>query len=97
LLQLRCFCLLQVLYGVDVIIIFIVPLFVLIRKRLDICVAYQETDERGIKIRYLTEIRKENIYYCKELMKLKYLELRQLGGVTFNFDMADESDIEAYF
>jgi hypothetical protein len=99
----------QVLYGVDEIIKFIVPLFALIRKRLDICVdystpsiqfetkpvwkAYQETDERGIKIRYLTEIRKENIYYCKELMKLKHLELRHLDGVTLNFGMADESDI----
>jgi hypothetical protein len=41
----------------------------------------------------LTETRKENIYYCKELMKLKHLELRHLEGVTLNFGMADGRDI----
>lgn len=73
----------QVLYGIVEIINFVLPLFPLLRKKLEVCVdytypslhfttepiwkAYVETDERGIKIRYLTDIRKENIDYCKEL------------------------------
>lgn len=42
--------------------------------------------ERGIKIRYISEITKHNIHYCKELMKIA--ELRHLdnakGGMAIN-------------
>ena len=42
--------------------------------------------ERGIKIRYISEITKHNIHYCKELMKIT--ELRHLdnakGGMAVN-------------
>jgi hypothetical protein len=34
--------------------------------------------ERGVKIRYISEITKHNIHYCKELMKI--VELRHLDG-----------------
>jgi hypothetical protein len=89
------------LYGLNEIIDFVVPLFAALRNKLDVCLdytgpaihfttkpiwkAYQETDERGIKIRYLTDIRKENIYYCKELLKFEHLELRHL--VTLNVEI----------
>jgi two-component system sensor histidine kinase VicK len=38
---------------------------------------------RGIKVKYVTEINKENIHYCKDLMKM-IDELRHLDGVKGN-------------
>jgi len=38
---------------------------------------------RGVKYRYLTEITKDNLAYCKELAK--YAELRHLDGIRGNF------------
>lgn len=46
----------------------------------------EDAYERGIKIRYISEITKHNIHYCKELMKIA--ELRHLddtkGGIAVN-------------
>ena len=39
--------------------------------------------ERGVRIRYITEITKENVIYCKELMN--FSEVRHLDGVKGNF------------
>src|SRR5690348_9356209 len=41
---------------------------------------YIDFKKRGAKIRFITEITKDNIHYCKELMKLVD-ELRHLNGV----------------
>jgi two-component system sensor histidine kinase VicK len=38
---------------------------------------------RGVKYRYVTEITKDNLSYCKELAK--YAELRHLDGIRGNF------------
>ena len=38
---------------------------------------------RGVKVKYVTEINKENIHYCKDLMKM-IDELRHLDGVKGN-------------
>jgi two-component system sensor histidine kinase VicK len=38
---------------------------------------------RGVKYRYITEITKDNLVYCKELAK--YIELRHLDGIRGNF------------
>jgi signal transduction histidine kinase len=38
---------------------------------------------KGIKLRYITEITKQNISYCKELMEM--VELRHLDGLKGNF------------
>ena len=38
---------------------------------------------RGIKLRYATEITKQNVAYCKELMEM--VELRHLDGLKGNF------------
>jgi hypothetical protein len=43
--------------------------------------------ERGIRIRYITEITKENIVYCKELMKSS--EVRHLDETKGNFGILD--------
>jgi signal transduction histidine kinase len=41
---------------------------------------------KGIKIRQVTEITKENIHYCKELLKFGY-EIRHLDGIKANFSV----------
>jgi two-component system sensor histidine kinase VicK len=49
--------------------------------------AYREMKKRGIRIRFIAEITKDNIEYCKELMKI--CELRHLDEVKGNFGIAD--------
>jgi two-component system sensor histidine kinase VicK len=49
-----------------------------------------DAKSRGIKLRYLTEITKDNIDYCKELMKIVD-EFRHLEGIRSNF-MLSESE-----
>jgi two-component system, OmpR family, sensor histidine kinase VicK len=43
---------------------------------------------RGVKIRYVTEITEENISYCKELSK--FSEIRHLDGVKGNFEVSQK-------
>jgi two-component system, OmpR family, sensor histidine kinase VicK len=43
---------------------------------------------RGIKFRYVTDITKENISYCKELMEFSD-ELRHLDGIKANFSVSE--------
>jgi hypothetical protein len=49
--------------------------------------AYRELNERGVRIRFISEITRENIEYCKELMKI--CELRHLDEIKGNFGIAD--------
>jgi hypothetical protein len=49
-----------------------------------------ELVDRGIKVRLVTEITKENINYCKEIMK--FSEIRHLEGVNGNFGIIDERE-----
>ncbi|HYX55729.1 MAG TPA: hypothetical protein VE818_12445, partial [Nitrososphaeraceae archaeon] len=43
-----------------------------------------------MKFRYVTEITKDNISYCKEM--LKFAEIRHLDGVKGNFEVSDEKE-----
>ena len=43
---------------------------------------------KGIKIRQVTEITKENIHYCKELLNFNY-EIRHLDGIKANFSVSE--------
>ena len=43
---------------------------------------------RGIDLKYITEITRENIHYCNELMKLGY-EIRHLDGIKANFSVSE--------
>jgi two-component system, OmpR family, sensor histidine kinase VicK len=43
--------------------------------------------ETGAKFRYITEIKKDNIQYCKELMKVG--QVRHLDGIRTNFVVTD--------
>src|SRR5919202_1450460 len=48
---------------------------------------YINFKKRQIKIRFITEITKENLHYCKELMN--YVELRHLDFVKGNMAISD--------
>lgn len=48
---------------------------------------YIDLHNRGVRIRDITEITKENIHYCKELMKFQ--ELRHLDGLKGYSSIAD--------
>jgi two-component system, OmpR family, sensor histidine kinase VicK len=52
--------------------------------------AFIDAKSRGIQLRYLTEITKDNISFCKELISLVD-ELRHLNGIKGNF-MVSESE-----
>src|SRR2546430_6155240 len=47
-----------------------------------------EHNKRGIKSRVITEVTKDNILYCRELMKLS-IELRHLDDIKGNFSISD--------
>lgn len=49
--------------------------------------AYINAKERGVKIRWVTDITKENLPYCKELMK--YVEVRHLTGTKGNYGISE--------
>jgi two-component system sensor histidine kinase VicK len=51
--------------------------------------AINDLAKRGVRMRYLTEIRKDNIDYCKEMMRVG-IELRHIEGVRGNFGIADK-------
>jgi two-component system sensor histidine kinase VicK len=51
------------------------------------CIALKQ---RGVRLRFITEFTKDNISYCKEVMKV--FELRHLDGVKGNFGIADGKD-----
>ncbi len=48
---------------------------------------YVAAKKRGVKIRYITEITKDNMAYCMEIMN--FAELRHLDGVKGNFAVSD--------
>jgi hypothetical protein len=49
--------------------------------------AHYEMKERGVRIRYITEITTENVNYCKELMN--FSEVRHLDEIKGNFGILD--------
>jgi two-component system sensor histidine kinase VicK len=49
---------------------------------------------RGVEFRYITEITKDNISYCKELSKIA--EIRHLNGVRGNFEVSQKSGKAEY-
>src|ERR1051325_2166290 len=43
---------------------------------------------KGIQLRYITDITKDNIHYCKELLKFAK-EVRHLAGMRANFSVSE--------
>jgi signal transduction histidine kinase len=50
--------------------------------------AFLDAKKRGVKLRYITEITKDNISYCKQLMTMVD-ELRHLDAIKGNFYISD--------
>jgi two-component system, OmpR family, sensor histidine kinase VicK len=53
-----------------------------------------DVQRRGVKTRVITEITKDNLHYCKELMKI-ITELRHMDEIKGNFSISDRSVYEA--
>lgn len=49
---------------------------------------YQDAKNRGVKIRYITEITKDNLAYCKDIMN--FAEVRHLDGLAGNFGVSEK-------
>jgi two-component system sensor histidine kinase VicK len=52
---------------------------------------YENLKSRKVKVRWITEITKDNLSYCKALMQ--YSELRHLDGIKGNFGVSDSAYI----
>jgi two-component system, OmpR family, sensor histidine kinase VicK len=55
--------------------------------------SFLDAKDRGLKLRYITEVTTENISYCKELTKI--VEVRHLDGIKGNF-MVSETEYLAH-
>ena len=54
----------------------------------------QEVDKKGIEIRFLTDIRNENLEYCKKILQeIKHIEMRHMEGVKGNFTIHDGKEM----
>lgn len=52
---------------------------------------YEELKRRNAKVKWITEITKDNLSYCREITQ--YAELRHLDGIKGNFAVSDEGYI----
>jgi two-component system, OmpR family, sensor histidine kinase VicK len=96
----------EVIEGTEDVINKLIEGFSEIRETFDNCIdsvcpsAYVSTSavwdrcvqlsQRRVKLRFITEVTKENISYCKEMMKIA--EVRHLDKVKGNFGIADKRD-----
>ena len=55
--------------------------------------AFQDAKRRGVKLRYITEIKTENVSFCKELLTSIVNELRHLDGIKGNFYVSEKEYI----
>jgi hypothetical protein len=53
-----------------------------------VMIAYINMKDRGVRIRFISEITNDNLKYCKELMK--NAEVRHLDEVKGNFGVGDK-------
>ncbi|MGC2428499.1 MAG: histidine kinase dimerization/phospho-acceptor domain-containing protein, partial [Nitrososphaeraceae archaeon] len=53
-----------------------------------------EIKSRGIKVRYITDITKYNVHYCKELMKFVD-DTRHLDGIKSNFSVSEAEYLDS--
>ena len=50
--------------------------------------AFEDAKRRGVKLMYVTEITKDNLSYCKQLMEMTH-ELRHIEGIKGNFYISE--------
>ena len=94
----------QVIFGKQNVIDTETGIFYRASKKIDTCMSYTrpslalslkpikkaflDAKNRGVKLRYLTEITHHNSEYCKELLSLVH-ELRHLDGIKSNFMISE--------
>jgi two-component system, OmpR family, sensor histidine kinase VicK len=94
----------EVMYGVEYIINRTLQTLSTVKYRFDNCgdvrhpsiivttepvrKAFIDVKNRGVKTRFITEITKDNLHYCKELMQV-VSEVRHLDGVKGNFAVGE--------
>ena len=94
----------KIFYGIQNVINSELRFFSKTKKRIDTCMnytrpplaigiepikkAFLDARGRGVRLRYLTEITKSNLSYCKELMKIVH-ELHHLDGIKGNFMISE--------
>jgi two-component system, OmpR family, sensor histidine kinase VicK len=94
----------RVFYGVETVINTVLGFLYETNNTIDACVDYTRpslaidilelkeafinTKKRGVKLRYVTEITKDNISYCKQLLTMVD-ELRHLDGIKGNFYISE--------
>ena len=95
----------DIIHGIDNVVNTVSQFISNTKYKIDVCVDYTrpylaieinqlrdaffDAKKRGIKIRYLTEITKDNLRYCKELMPLVG-ELRHLNGIKGSFYISEQ-------
>jgi hypothetical protein len=94
----------SVIYGVDAVIDIVLWFLNQTHKLVYVCVdqtrpilsldipvlrkAFEDAKRRGVKLMYVTEITKENLSYCKQLMETTH-ELRHVEGIKGNFYISE--------
>jgi two-component system, OmpR family, sensor histidine kinase VicK len=94
----------KLIYGIDNVINAELQFFSSATKRIDTCMnytrpelaivlepirkAFLDAKGRHVRLRYITEVTKDNISYCKELMTIVD-ELRHLEGIKGNFMLSE--------
>jgi two-component system, OmpR family, sensor histidine kinase VicK len=95
----------EIVHGSDNVIDGLVQLMCKAKLRIDVCVdhtrpylaieiirlreSFIDAKRRHVTIRYITEISKDNLRYCKELISLVD-ELRHLAGIKGNFYVSEQ-------
>ncbi|MDQ6862692.1 MAG: HAMP domain-containing histidine kinase [Thermoproteota archaeon] len=95
----------EIVHGSDNVVDCLVQFMCKAKLRIDVCVdhtrpylaieiirlrdAFIDAKRRHITIRYITEITKDNLRYCKELISLVD-ELRHLNGIKGNFYVSEQ-------
>jgi two-component system sensor histidine kinase VicK len=97
----------EMLIGAEVTIKRMSELFSNVSKKFDGCAnstapsiamtifrdAYEDMKSRGVKIRWVTDITKDNLTYCKDLMQ--YAEVRHINSLDENFRVSETEYIAA--
>jgi two-component system, OmpR family, sensor histidine kinase VicK len=94
----------KVLYGVDTVINTVIQFLNRADKIVYTCVdqtrpilaldifalkkAFEDAKSRGVKLMYVTEITKDNVSYCKQLMEI-VSKLKHLDGIKGNFYISE--------
>ncbi|HEX9317488.1 MAG TPA: hypothetical protein VF884_00975 [Nitrososphaeraceae archaeon] len=94
---------LQIISGAENITNFVLQHYLMTQATMDVCLDFvgpsvvatdmrimkgaADMEKRGIRLRLITDITRENINHCKEIMKIT--EVRHLDGIKGNFGILD--------